>query len=96
MTGMRLEELDFDPPRRLASASPMSLIEKTAKRTRNTTKNFQDELAFKQTFSINSGQDDSVTSKGKKILSVFEKKEAEKKKLSESRNKLEALIYEVR
>ena len=65
----------------------------TVERTRNVSKNFQDELTFKQTFTLFSAPSEEVASKGKKILSIFENKEAIKKRLAESKNKLEALIY---
>ena len=65
----------------------------TVERTRNVSKNFQDELTFKQTFTLSSAPAEEVTSKGRKILSIFENKEAIKKRLAESKNKLESLIY---
>jgi hypothetical protein len=62
-------------------------------RTKNVTKNFQNELSFEKTFTVSASQDESTTTKGKKLLSIFEEKEATKKKLAEAKNKLEALVY---
>lgn len=60
------------------------------------TKKFENELDFKKTFSVVNEQEDDVKRKANRIFSFFEVKEELKKKLSEAKNKLEALIYEVR